>query len=166
MSPSQSSRTKTHFSSQSSRVTHERFLSLSSDRRMRRYRNYKRKRQEKKGYHIRRTVYANDDEKNSLIRYPSNYVETTRYNILTFLPKNLWEQFHRVANVFFVFLMVLTLTPISPVIPGTFPPLFLVGDYRRCGASKLETLLHLQGSHPSWSYTLLPPLLSVLFLIS
>jgi hypothetical protein len=85
---------------------------------MRRYRNFKRKRQEKKGYHIRRTVYANDDEKNSLIRYPSNYVQTTRYNIITFLPKNLWEQFHRVANVFFVFLMVLTLTPVSPVIPG------------------------------------------------
>jgi phospholipid-translocating P-type ATPase (flippase) len=85
---------------------------------MRRYRNFKRKRREKKGYGVRRTIYSNDDAKNSLVKYSSNYVQTTRYNILTFLPKNLWEQFHRVANVFFVFLMILTLTPISPVIPG------------------------------------------------
>jgi len=85
---------------------------------MRRYRNFKRKRREKKGYGIRRTVYTNDREKNSQVNYSSNYVQTTRYNAITFIPKNLWEQFHRIANIFFVFLMFLTLTPISPVIPG------------------------------------------------
>lgn len=85
---------------------------------MRRYKNYKRKRQERKGYFVRRTVYTNDAEANAQVRYPDNYVQTTRYNPITFIPKNLWEQFHRVANVFFVLTAVLTLLPTSPVIPG------------------------------------------------
>ena len=79
--------------------------------RMRRYRNFKRRREERRGYHVRRMVYANDREKNESLRYPSNYISTTRYNPITFLPKNLWEQFHRIANVFFVFSMTLTLIP-------------------------------------------------------
>tara|TARA_R110002050_G_scaffold187577_3_gene321952 strand:+ start:195 stop:2600 length:2406 start_codon:yes stop_codon:yes gene_type:complete len=85
---------------------------------MKRYKNYKRARKERKGYHIRRSVYSNEPEKNSQIHYPTNYVSTTKYNIITFIPKNLFEQFHRIANIFFVFIMILTLTPISPVIPG------------------------------------------------
>ena len=85
---------------------------------MRRFRDFRRRRQERKGYHVRRTIYTNNVEANSHIRYPPNYISTTRYNIITFLPKNLWEQFHRVANVFFVVMMILSVTPISPVIPG------------------------------------------------
>ena len=85
---------------------------------MRKYRNFRRKRQEKKGYHVRRTIHTNDAKANSTLRYPPNYISTTRYNVITFLPKNLWEQFHRVANIFFVVTMILSVTPISPVIPG------------------------------------------------
>lgn len=34
--------------------------------------------------------------------YESNQVLTSKYNIITFLPRNLIEQFRRVANVFFL----------------------------------------------------------------
>ncbi|CAF1036322.1 unnamed protein product [Rotaria sordida] len=42
----------------------------------------------------------------------TNHIKTTRYNILTFLPKNLFEQFHRVANVYFAILIGLNWVPI------------------------------------------------------
>ena len=41
----------------------------------------------------------------------SNAVHTTKYTILTFLPKNLWEQFHRLANIFFLFIALLNFVP-------------------------------------------------------
>jgi len=42
----------------------------------------------------------------------TNRIRTTRYNILTFLPKNLFEQFHRVANIYFAILIGLNWIPI------------------------------------------------------
>ena len=41
----------------------------------------------------------------------SNVVHTTKYTIITFVPKNLWEQFHRLANLYFLMLMILTFVP-------------------------------------------------------
>ena len=41
----------------------------------------------------------------------NNRIKTTKYNILTFLPKNLFEQFHRFANVFFLFITLLNWIP-------------------------------------------------------
>ena len=41
-------------------------------------------------------------------------ISTTKYNIFTFLPKNLFEQFHRLANIYFLFIVILNwLPPIS-----------------------------------------------------
>lgn len=37
-----------------------------------------------------------------------------------FIPKNLFEQFRRVANVYFLIIAIVTLTPPSPVKPGAF----------------------------------------------
>lgn len=37
-----------------------------------------------------------------------------------FIPKNLFEQFRRVANVYFLIIAIVTLTPTSPVKPGAF----------------------------------------------
>ena len=34
-------------------------------------------------------------------------IRTGRYTIFSFLPKNLFEQFHRVANVYFLVLLLL-----------------------------------------------------------
>ncbi|XP_009683886.2 phospholipid-transporting ATPase VB isoform X2 [Struthio camelus] len=43
--------------------------------------------------------------------YPGNRIQTTKYTWLTFLPKNLFEQFHRLANLYFLFLVVLNWFP-------------------------------------------------------
>lgn len=42
---------------------------------------------------------------------PSNKVRTTKYTFLSFLPKNLLEQFHRVANLYFIFIVLLNWFP-------------------------------------------------------
>ncbi|CAL1137706.1 unnamed protein product [Cladocopium goreaui] len=48
--------------------------------------------------------------------FPSNYVSTTRYKWWTIIPLNLFEQFHRVANIWFLIVSVLQMLPfkISP----------------------------------------------------
>lgn len=42
---------------------------------------------------------------------PDNRIRTTKYTLLSFLPKNLLEQFHRVANLYFIFIMLLNWFP-------------------------------------------------------
>lgn len=43
--------------------------------------------------------------------YAANSIKTTKYTALSFLPKNLFEQFHRLANVYFVFIALLNFVP-------------------------------------------------------
>eukprot|EP00043_Microstomoeca_roanoka_P010350 m.98307 g.98307 ORF g.98307 m.98307 type:complete len:1161 (+) comp14866_c0_seq1:223-3705(+) len=43
--------------------------------------------------------------------YVNNSIRTTKYTLLTFFPKNLFEQFHRLANVYFLFIVVLNWVP-------------------------------------------------------
>uniref|UniRef100_A0A670IYY4 Phospholipid-transporting ATPase n=1 Tax=Podarcis muralis TaxID=64176 RepID=A0A670IYY4_PODMU len=40
-----------------------------------------------------------------------NSIQTSKYNVFTFLPLNLFEQFQRVANAYFLFLLILQLIP-------------------------------------------------------
>ncbi|XP_063823158.1 phospholipid-transporting ATPase VA [Ostrinia nubilalis] len=40
-----------------------------------------------------------------------NKIRTTKYTLLSFLPKNLFEQFHRIANVYFIFIVLLNWVP-------------------------------------------------------
>lgn len=44
-------------------------------------------------------------------RYPDNRIRTTKYTFLSFLPKNLLEQFHRVANLYFICIVLLNWVP-------------------------------------------------------
>lgn len=43
--------------------------------------------------------------------YRSNRIKTTKYSLLTFLPKNLFEQFHRFANLYFILVVALNWVP-------------------------------------------------------
>ena len=43
--------------------------------------------------------------------YPSNKVRTTKYTALTFVPKNLFEQFRRIANFYFLVLVIMQFFP-------------------------------------------------------
>ena len=42
----------------------------------------------------------------------SNHIQTAKYSLLTFIPKNLGEQFRRVANVYFLVLVLLQAIPV------------------------------------------------------
>ncbi|CAK6432249.1 unnamed protein product [Pipistrellus nathusii] len=65
----------------------------------------------KKPLEVKRIVKANDREYNEKFQYADNRIHTSKYNILTFLPINLFEQFQRVANAYFLFLLILQLIP-------------------------------------------------------
>nr|XP_023698970.1 phospholipid-transporting ATPase ID-like [Paramormyrops kingsleyae] len=58
-----------------------------------------------------RKVRANDREYNEKFQYANNCIMTSKYNIITFLPVNLFEQFQEVANTYFLFLLILQLIP-------------------------------------------------------
>ncbi|XP_019769403.2 phospholipid-transporting ATPase ID [Dendroctonus ponderosae] len=67
-----------------------------------------------------RRIHANDRLFNSQFKYASNFIKTSKYSILTFLPLNLFEQFQRLANFYFLCLLVLQLIPaISSLTPVT-----------------------------------------------
>jgi len=64
----------------------------------------------------KRVIYLNDDERNAEYPYHSNYIKTTKYNIVTFLPVALLLQFLRVANIYFLIIAILQSIPaISPL---------------------------------------------------
>ncbi|XP_048112073.1 probable phospholipid-transporting ATPase IM [Alosa alosa] len=58
-----------------------------------------------------RRVRANDRVYNEKFSYADNRIKTSKYNIFTFLPINLFEQSQRVANAYFVVLLILQLIP-------------------------------------------------------
>lgn len=43
--------------------------------------------------------------------FPGNAIKTTKYTPLLFIPMNLFEQFHRLANLYFVGLAILNFVP-------------------------------------------------------
>ncbi|XP_063746689.1 phospholipid-transporting ATPase VA [Eleginops maclovinus] len=78
----------------------------------------KRQRKRKQKENKTRTVHANilydhaKGEENPNRHYANNKIKTTKYTVLSFLPKNLFEQFHRFANVYFVFIALLNFVPV------------------------------------------------------
>jgi phospholipid-translocating ATPase len=63
-----------------------------------------------------RVVHANEpDLQDPLsLSFPSNSISTTKYNVITFLPKSLFEQFRRVANMYFLVTACLSYTNLAP----------------------------------------------------
>lgn len=96
-----------------------------------------------------RVVHCNHPELSPA--YRSNYVSTTKYNIFTFVPKSLFEQFRRVANIYFLFAAACSLTPIAPFSSASLilPLVFVVGvsmvkeameDWRRFLQVSMESI--------------------------
>lgn len=74
-----------------------------------------------------RRVICNDPQANLQFKYQGNSVSTTKFNLFTFLPKGLFEQFRRLANLYFLVIAILSLAPTSPIQPITnILPLVLV----------------------------------------
>ncbi|KAM3867619.1 phospholipid-transporting ATPase ID [Diretmus argenteus] len=65
----------------------------------------------KKEIELERKLRANDREYNLCFRYATNAIKTSKYNLFTFLPLNLFEQFQRIANAYFLFLLLLQVIP-------------------------------------------------------
>uniref|UniRef100_A0A914E2E4 Phospholipid-transporting ATPase n=2 Tax=Acrobeloides nanus TaxID=290746 RepID=A0A914E2E4_9BILA len=81
-----------------------------------------------------RVLKANDREFNAQFKYADNYIQTSKYNVISFVPKNLFEQFQRLANFYFLLLMILQFIPqISSVSWWTTAiPLFIVLAFSAC----------------------------------
>eukprot|EP01113_Clastostelium_recurvatum_P017915 TRINITY_DN2113_c0_g1_i1.p1 TRINITY_DN2113_c0_g1~~TRINITY_DN2113_c0_g1_i1.p1 ORF type:complete len:1143 (-),score=265.23 TRINITY_DN2113_c0_g1_i1:444-3872(-) len=62
-----------------------------------------------------RTFSVNNLEGNAHLKFPDNTVRTSKYTILTFIPLNLFYQFCRVANFYFLIISAIQ------VIPGVSP---------------------------------------------
>ncbi|XP_020231137.1 phospholipid-transporting ATPase 1 [Cajanus cajan] len=59
-----------------------------------------------------RLVYVDDPERtNERLEFAGNSIRTAKYSIITFLPRNLFEQFHRVAYIYFLVIAVLNQLP-------------------------------------------------------
>jgi phospholipid-translocating ATPase len=62
-----------------------------------------------------RTVYFNiplpatarDEDGRPLQHYPRNKIRTAKYTAISFIPKNLYYQFHNIANIFFFIIIIL-----------------------------------------------------------
>ncbi|KAI0013991.1 phospholipid-translocating P-type ATPase [Xylariaceae sp. FL0662B] len=90
-----------------------------------------------------RIIHLNNPPANAANKYVDNHVSTAKYNVATFIPKFLIEQFSKFANVFFLFTAALQQIPnLSPTNRyTTIGPLIvvllvsagkeLVEDYRR-----------------------------------
>ena len=61
-------------------------------------------------WHLEHGYTTKKDDLNSYS--VSNRIKTAKYSLLTFLPKNLFEQFRRVANVYFLFIVILQAIPV------------------------------------------------------
>jgi phospholipid-translocating ATPase len=63
-----------------------------------------------------RTIYVNvplpdeakDEQGRIKQRYARNKIRTSKYTPLSFIPKNLWFQFHNIANIYFFFIIILS----------------------------------------------------------
>ncbi|KAG9130462.1 hypothetical protein Leryth_004421 [Lithospermum erythrorhizon] len=76
---------------------------------------------------MKRFVYINDDSLSAEV-LSDNRISNTKYNVWNFVPKNLWEQFRRFMNQYFLLIACLQLwsliTPVNPA--STWGPLIFI----------------------------------------
>lgn len=75
-----------------------------------------------------RQIRANDSTFNLTFKYVNNHIKTSKYNLLTFLPKNLFLQFQKAANLYFLLqIIIMSIPQITALNPAsTAVPLTLV----------------------------------------
>ncbi|KAL1812312.1 hypothetical protein ACET3Z_022377 [Daucus carota] len=80
-----------------------------------------------KGYS--RIIYCNDPDnpEAAQLRNRRNYVYTTKYTVVNFIPKSLFEQFRRVANIYFLVIACVSFSELAPYTAySVLGPLILV----------------------------------------
>ncbi|KAG7559027.1 P-type ATPase subfamily IV [Arabidopsis thaliana x Arabidopsis arenosa] len=76
-----------------------------------------------------RVVFCNDPDNPEALQlnYRGNYVSTTKYTAANFIPKSLFEQFRRVANIYFLVVAFVSFSPLAPyTAPSVLAPLLIV----------------------------------------
>ncbi|KAH9327114.1 hypothetical protein KI387_007292, partial [Taxus chinensis] len=77
-----------------------------------------------------RLIYINDPKStNDKYEFAGNEIRTSKYTIITFLPKNLFVQFHRLAYIYFLVIVALNQLPQLAAFGRTvslFPLLFIL----------------------------------------
>ena len=58
---------------------------------------------------------AKDEEGRIKQHYARNKIRTAKYTPLSFIPKNLWFQFHNIANIYFFFIIILSVRQFSSI---------------------------------------------------
>ena len=58
-------------------------------------------------YQFHEFFFAKDLYINYFVIFQNNHIKTSKYTLLTFLPLNLFEQFQRLANFYFLCLLIL-----------------------------------------------------------
>lgn len=53
---------------------------------------------------------ARDEDGHIVAQYARNKIRTAKYTPLSFVPKNLWFQFHNIANIYFLFIVILSVS--------------------------------------------------------
>ncbi|KAK6913103.1 P-type ATPase, C-terminal [Dillenia turbinata] len=68
-----------------------------------------------------RVVQCNDCDNPEAVQssYSGNYVSTTKYTAVNFIPKSLFEQFRRVANIYFIVVACVSFSPLAPYTAGS-----------------------------------------------
>jgi len=64
----------------------------------------------------RRNIYFNsplpasarDEAGHPVAQFPRNKIRTAKYTPISFVPKNLYFQFHNIANIYFLFIIILS----------------------------------------------------------
>ncbi|RAL46890.1 hypothetical protein DM860_005169 [Cuscuta australis] len=81
----------------------------------------------KKGYSW--VVHCNDPDNPERTNHKDNYVQTTKYTAVNFIPKSLFEQFRRVANIYFLVVAFVSFSPLAPYTASSvlFPLIVVIG---------------------------------------
>ncbi|KAK1278519.1 Phospholipid-transporting ATPase 1 [Acorus gramineus] len=98
-----------------------------------------------------RLIHVDEPSKtNERFEFAGNSIRTSKYSVLTFLPRNLYEQFHRVAYLYFLLIAVLNQLPqlavfgrTASILPLAFVLLVTAvkdayEDYRRHRSDRIE----------------------------
>jgi phospholipid-translocating ATPase len=86
---------------------------------------------------------AKDDDGHPIQDFGKNKIRTAKYTPLSFVPKNLWFQFHNIANIYFLFVIILavSMTPLpicthsKSVLIIDIPHLRCFKSCARCGSA-------------------------------
>ncbi|KAK7281787.1 hypothetical protein RIF29_10064 [Crotalaria pallida] len=83
------------------------------------------------GHGYSRVVFCNEPDSfvAGIRNYADNSVRSTKYTVVNFIPKSLFEQFRRVANFFFLVIGILAMTKLAPytAVSAIVPLIIIVG---------------------------------------